>query len=264
MALAAVALAVGGLAGCGPGLPLGGYYGGTLFANDAAGCDLPDAPTVCGDRLADAAAPADGNPMMHGSDGGPRIPNDVPVGSDSVLLPDAALLSDASLLPDTSAQTDAAAPPDVSGPTDSGGPADALPNNFPDTTGSADTIAPQGDGGGTSDVTKGPPTFTDVYDDVVMVYGCAAPLCHGKKGGGLAYFVDPDLAYDLMVNKASKLDECQFLPLVLPGQPEKSVLYHKVKVGAPTCGDKMPSGTTGLPEAAAQLIYDWIKSGAPK
>ena len=66
------------------------------------------------------------------------------------------------------------------------------------------------------------------------------------------------------MNKASKVTECQFLPLVLPGNPASSVLYTKVKQGLKTCGNKMPVGSQGLPEPAAKLIHDWIKAGAPK
>ena len=120
------------------------------------------------------------------------------------------------------------------------------------------------DGVASVDSKKGPPTFAGIYSQVIAKYGCTAPKCHGAEAQDMAIFISVKSAYDLIVNKASKVKDCQFLPIVLPGKPENSVLYTKIKDGVKTCGGKMPVGTDGLPDAAAALVYDWIKAGAPK
>ena len=44
--------------------------------------------------------------------------------------------------------------------------------------------------------------------------------------------------------------------LVVPGNPEQSLLYNKVYRG------EMPPGSMHLKKADLQVIYDWIKQGA--
>jgi hypothetical protein len=128
-----------------------------------------------------------------------------------------------------------------------------------------DTIAVDSAAGDAAiDVVVNKLSFGYVYQEVIAKFGCASALCHGNKSGEMAYFIDQKAAYGLLVNKASKVKECQFLPLVFPGKPENSVLYTKIKDGTKTCGDKMPVGSDGLPDAISQIVYDWIKAGAPK
>lgn len=54
------------------------------------------------------------------------------------------------------------------------------------------------------------------------------------------------------------------IPLVLPGQPEESMFYLKVVDEQPDyTGTDMPPGSGGLPRALAEVVYQWIESGAP-
>lgn len=225
-------LATCALSGCGSNTTGGGGFGG--FA-------MPDA-APCGDTAIDATKPSDVGDAAASLDIGSDAAEDVS-GADAVGADGADL--DAGLS-DTN-----------------GGGSDA--GNTTDSAASGDIFMSDSAADGlTADTVNKTPTFKQVYDDVLLKFGCTASLCHGAKSGDLAYFTDPKLAYDLVVNKASKVKACQFLPIVLPGKPETSVLYTKVKIGSKTCGGKMPIGSEGLPDTATKLIYDWILAGAPK
>ncbi|MCO4762111.1 MAG: hypothetical protein KC502_11440 [Myxococcales bacterium] len=223
------ALAALAVVGCGSNASGGGGYGGFVFH------DVASAP--CDDAKVDGAEQPDGGIELDtiGVDAGSGGNADVST-KDAVVV-DADTLDTAQPAKDTS---DGGANAGDTGAMDV--PADV---STPDT-------------GNTS------LTFKKVYSEVLLKFGCTSSLCHGVKSGELAYFVDSKSAYALIVNKASKVESCQFLPLVLPGKPETSVLYTKIKAGVTTCGNKMPVGSQGLPESAAKLVYDWIAAGAPK
>lgn len=44
--------------------------------------------------------------------------------------------------------------------------------------------------------------------------------------------------------------------LVVPGNPEQSLLYNKIYTG------QMPPGNMRLKKADVQVVYDWILQGA--
>ena len=52
-------------------------------------------------------------------------------------------------------------------------------------------------------------------------------------------------------------------PRVLPGDPLNSVLFLKVNCDDPGFGSRMPMDTEPLSEVRQQLIFDWIRLGAP-
>ncbi len=52
-------------------------------------------------------------------------------------------------------------------------------------------------------------------------------------------------------------------PRVLPGDPLNSVLFLKVNCDDPGFGSRMPMDSAPLSEARQQLIFDWIRLGAP-
>ncbi len=120
--------------------------------------------------------------------------------------------------------------------------------------------------GGPSDsgATTTSPTFAIIYSEVLVPYGCTSVLCHGAKADSpdQEIFLDQASAYDKLINKASKVKACQFLPIVLPGEPFKSVLYKKIAPGLVPCGDKMPIGSDGLAAEQAAMIKAWIEAGA--
>ena len=79
--------------------------------------------------------------------------------------------------------------------------------------------------------------------------------------------MDVDTVHDNMVNKVATTPACGLTMLVVPGKPEESILWHRVKPledGETPCAPKMPAGSDGLSAEQAQLVYDWILSGAPK
>lgn len=48
---------------------------------------------------------------------------------------------------------------------------------------------------------------------------------------------------------------------VVPGDPDKSLFFHKVEADTPNCGLHMPPGSKLTPEQLTQ-IRTWIKNGA--
>ena len=74
-----------------------------------------------------------------------------------------------------------------------------------------------------------------------------------------------DEAYWSLVDMPVWQPFCGVETYVVPGDPEASLLWHKVRPyndGDPWCGDKMPLGTMGLPAEDAALVEAWIAQGA--
>jgi hypothetical protein len=109
------------------------------------------------------------------------------------------------------------------------------------------------------------PSFKQVYKQVIEARGCTTNFCHGSPGAPLAMHTE-QAAWDDLVGAPSTEDWCIAMRVV-PGKPEESMLWQKVRPVAldgegPWCGPKMPLGTQGLSEADAELIRLWITSGA--
>lgn len=123
----------------------------------------------------------------------------------------------------------------------------------------------------TSDSTPpGPPTFTEIRDDVLF-RSCALGTCHlpgedGAVGGipgehGLLSLdpSQPDLAYDAVVGFTGIHGKV----LVVPGDPSGSFLVTKI-TGAQGTGEggAMPE-PFGLDAITAGRVIEWIERGAP-
>ena len=107
-------------------------------------------------------------------------------------------------------------------------------------------------------------TFSEIYETVFESNGCAGGYCHSDPFGALN-FLDEDEAYWSLVDMQVYQPMCGIDTYVVPGDPEASLLWHKVRPyvdDAPWCGDKMPLGTMGLPAADAALVEAWIAQGA--
>jgi len=107
-------------------------------------------------------------------------------------------------------------------------------------------------------------TFGEVYHLVFEFNGCAGGYCHSDPFGGLN-FQSEDQAYGSLVNAPVWQPWCDTEHYVVPGDPEASLLWLKVRpysADDPWCGDKMPLGTMGLPAADAALVEAWIAQGA--
>lgn len=112
-----------------------------------------------------------------------------------------------------------------------------------------------------------PPSFAEVYESIFMSRGCLSNYCHGAMATELV-MSDAAVAYANLVGSAATEASCGLSVRVVPGAPEESVLWRRVRPATLDAGDmcaaKMPLGTMGLEEAEAQLVYDWIAAGAPE
>lgn len=151
---------------------------------------------------------------------------------------------------DTSAGADAG---DTSGSEDTGATAD--------TGGGGDAGTTPADTGGQAEA-----DFTEVFAMVFEAEGCTGGYCHGSGQGGLM-LSDAATTHGNLVNVDAANPMCDLTKLVVPGEPEQSILWMRVRPAAQDegspCAPKMPAGSDGLDAAEAQLIYDWIAAGAP-
>lgn len=90
--------------------------------------------------------------------------------------------------------------------------------------------------------------------------------CHVQHGGNpvMGLDLEPPFSRDNLVLVPSAQDPT--VALVWPGQPEISLLWHKLNCASPgplPGGHQMPFGRPPLPLALQALVYDWIAAGAP-
>lgn len=83
--------------------------------------------------------------------------------------------------------------------------------------------------------------------------------------GGELDFSSKQVAYDLLVGQAADGNECDGVgTLVVPGDPDASILVSKVEDVTPVCGDPMPFLPSG-PDLTAEetdAIREWVRLGA--
>jgi hypothetical protein len=120
-------------------------------------------------------------------------------------------------------------------------------------------------GGGSSSST--PPTFTQVYTDVLGPQ--CGTQCHNPGGigftEGMLDMSTQSLAFDNLVNVPAAGSACAGKGVrVAPGMPDGSIMYLKASDEDPApCGAKMPFGSNGLPSAQSDEVKAWITAGAP-
>jgi len=123
---------------------------------------------------------------------------------------------------------------------------------------------------GSSCVSATPPgnkPLSEIFETIFQNQGCTAGYCHG---GGANELLLSDVAntHANLVGQTATTAGCGLTERVVPGNPEESILWHRVKPLAEgetadtACISKMPAGSDGLSEEHAQLVYDWIKGGA--
>lgn len=103
----------------------------------------------------------------------------------------------------------------------------------------------------------------DVPAEVQAVFvnnGCLN--CHGavNPSGGLS-LIDAATSEMELVNVNASCDGNQ--TLVIPGDPDNSVLHRKISMQNPGCGGVMPPGGSLISQADQNTIYDWIVSIGP-
>jgi hypothetical protein len=116
---------------------------------------------------------------------------------------------------------------------------------------------------GSTDAPSAPPapTFTQVRTEVVN-NDCSGPFCHSATVGGFMLGA-PDALYKELVGPKATGGKCgtSGLDRVVPGDPDHSLLYLKLK-GNPPCGDAMPSNNGPLDPAKVEMVRAWIAAGA--
>jgi hypothetical protein len=87
----------------------------------------------------------------------------------------------------------------------------------------------------------------------IFAASCAGAGCHGKESpaAGLNLI---DMPLEQLKSTSSAL--CAGWSLVVPGSPEKSLLYQKL-TASPVCGERMPLAGQ-LSDASIQCVADWI------
>jgi hypothetical protein len=164
---------------------------------------------------------------------------------------------------DGSNDTGADAPGDGDGDGSTSGDGDGDGDGEPG-DGDGDGDPTTGDGDGDGDPTTGDGDFADVHQ-LLVDQGCTAGYCHGADANGLT-MTDAPTAYMNLVGVAATDAVCGLTQRVVPGEPDQSIMWMRVRPaaldGGMPCAQKMPDGSDGLTEADAQIIYDWIAAGA--
>lgn len=108
------------------------------------------------------------------------------------------------------------------------------------------------------------PTFTAIFNEVFEQRLCTSVFCHGI-GGATLNFSSLEAAYDSLVDHEATGAMCngRGLVIVVPGDPDASLLFAKVASDTPPCGARMPRvpGVILDPLQIAQ-IRQWIMLGA--
>lgn len=110
-------------------------------------------------------------------------------------------------------------------------------------------------------------SFTDVFEQVILANGCNSGYCHGDGFGGLE-MTDEATSYASLVEMQATAPLCGQSVLVVPGSPDESVLWYRVRPTSLDAGDpcaessKMPKSSMGVSDDQAKLVADWIAGGA--
>ncbi len=111
-----------------------------------------------------------------------------------------------------------------------------------------------------------PPTGETVSfsTDIQPIFNANCTTCHRAGGladiSGIALRLVEGVSYALLVDQPSS--QQADLTLVVPGDSDASLLFLKVRSGAPPVGSTMPLFGTPLSSANLGLIRDWIDQGA--
>ncbi len=110
---------------------------------------------------------------------------------------------------------------------------------------------------------SGPPTFTNVYTNIIETNGCTA--CHN--GSTLAGNLDmstQSTAYKNLVGVAASGPSCGGMgrTRVVAGDASTSLLYEKVMPN-PLCGAQMPKDEAEIALGDQTLLQEWIDAKAP-
>ena len=96
------------------------------------------------------------------------------------------------------------------------------------------------------------------------IFTTACAGCHSEGGladlSGIALRLTADVSYSLLVSQQSV--QRPDLTLVVPGDPDSSLLFLKISSDTPPVGARMPRSAPPLSQLEIDLIRDWIDEGA--
>jgi hypothetical protein len=140
-----------------------------------------------------------------------------------------------------------------------------------DNTASGDSL-PVGDAGTALTTNDAAPAltgakFSEIYALIFpSISNPRCDSCHAMpaseiSNGKLHMGMDRATAYNALVGKMSSGRKCVGKMLVVPGQPDMSLLLQKLGP-TPPCGSRMPIGGAPLTDAQMEMIRSWIAAGA--
>src|SRR3954468_24296166 len=125
-----------------------------------------------------------------------------------------------------------------------------------------------GGGSNASSTDNGPPgTFTEIYDKILATQTeSRCNFCHSMPASQVSngmFHTGKDQAetYASIIDRMSTSQACSGRSVIVPGDPEQSLLFLKI-AGQPPCGNRMPLGGKALSSEQIQLIRSWIAAGA--
>jgi len=116
----------------------------------------------------------------------------------------------------------------------------------------------------TNPVELAPPTFSGIYERILLPAGCGASFCHGADSpAGALPFGSQERAYEALVNVPATGLACAGSKLVrvVPGDPTSSLLLMKLST-QPPCGLAMPAPDAPLKRSEIETIRRWVELGA--
>ena len=97
--------------------------------------------------------------------------------------------------------------------------------------------------------------------DVQPIFrNCLSAACHEGADAAGSFELVPERAYAELLARRARAGACGGQPLVVPGDPDASVLWRRI--GGAACGASMPLGSTPLPPGDVDAIRAWIAQGA--
>ena len=144
---------------------------------------------------------------------------------------------------------------------------------LPDDSPSAGEDDGPGDDDGTDDEPDSGDDEPDQDGEAVTFVADIQPIlnercinCHAPDGFaqmvGIPWDFREDTAFDDLVDRVSSQDVD--FTLVVPGDPDSSLMFLKVSSESPPVGSMMPLGGPPLTDGEVQLIRAWVEQGAVK
>ena len=100
-------------------------------------------------------------------------------------------------------------------------------------------------------------TLESLRDDV-FTPSCGFDSCHGDNNFAYGLWLTADIPRVTSELVGAPSGSCKSEILVVPGDPDSSFLYDKLRSTKPRCGARMPYGIEPLPDSALDCVRRWI------